>query len=197
VNDVAQDNLPKSMSWSKLHAAGALGASKVLKDGACLAHRDRPADVVWFLAAGLLEVYQTCSNERSYLARIVEAPTVVCLKECIAGEDTYVQSVRVLEQAELVPMPRSFALGLLRDNAELCQQTLVEVSRAFCGAARLECNRTHSAESLLANVLLAYASACGESWDGGVRLRVKRTQLDFAKAIGTNERTVNRVLTSW
>jgi CRP-like cAMP-binding protein len=183
--------------WSKLFAGGQLGSSRRHLDREVVATRGEPATTAWYHASGLLEVYQTGSDGRGYLARILKAPTLICLKECLAGEAAYLQTVRVLESAELVRLPRARALAVLRDDPKLCLATLIEVSRAFCGAARLEANRLESTEGLLASALLAYTSACGEPWDGGVRIRVKRTQTDLADAIGTTERSVNRVLTAW
>jgi CRP/FNR family transcriptional regulator len=184
-------------TWSELFRAQALGLSRTARDREVIARRGDPAEHAWFLPRGLLEVYQTGADGTGYLARILVAPTVLCLKECLAQEAAYMQTVRVLEEAELVLVPRARALAVLESHPRLCLNTLIEVSRAFCGAARLEVNRMDTTESLLAAVLLAYTSACGEPWDGGVRMRVKRTQTDLADAIGANERSVNRVLTAW
>ena len=184
-------------SWSELFAAGTLGPARGLDDGWELSRRGEPADTMWYQASGLLEVHQTTEDGRSYLARILVAPTVLCLKECLAGETTYLQTVRVLEAAEVVAISRARLLEVLAARSELCLSTLVEVSRAFCGAARLESNCMADAERLLAHALLAYTEACGEPWDGGRRLRVKRTQTDLAGAIGANERSVSRVLGAW
>lgn len=162
-----------------------------------IARRGEPADTAWFHRAGLLEVFQTSADGRGYLARLLSAPTVICLKECVAGEADYMQTVRVLESAELVALPRARVLDVLERNPALCLSTLLEVARAFCGAAKLESNRLDSLESLLANVLLAYTDCCGEPWDRGIRMRVKRTQSDLAEAVGGNERSINRILTVW
>ena len=184
-------------TWSGLFATGALGSARALADREVVSRRGEPAHTAWFQASGLLEVYQTSADGRGYLARLLVAPTIICLKECLAGEAGYMQTVRVLESAELVTLPRDRALAVLDEHPRLCLNTLVEVSRAFCGAARLEVNRLDTTESLLANVLLAYTAACGEPWDRGVRMRVKRTQTDLASAIGANERSVNRALAAW
>ncbi len=183
--------------WTGLYRAGALGPGRRLEDRDVLSRRGEPATTLWYQASGLLEVYQTSADGRGYLARILVAPTVLCLKECLAGEAGYMQTVSVLEAAEVVSISRERALEVLGAHPALCLNTLVEVSRAFCGAAGLEANRLDSAERLLASVLLAYTAACGEPWDGGVRMRVKRTQTDLAGAIGANERSVNRVLGVW
>lgn len=187
----------RAPTWSELFSEGAVGPSRQLSDREELSRRDEPAEAMWYQASGLLEVFQTSADGRSYLARILIAPTVLCLKECLAGETTYLQTVRVLEAAEVVPISRDRALEILAHHPELCLSTLVEVSRAFCGAARLEVNRMDSTERLLAHALLAYTEACGEPWDGGRRMRVKRTQTELAGAIGANERSVNRALTAW
>ncbi len=184
-------------SWTGLFRAGALGPARRLDDREVLSRRGEPATTMWYQASGLLEVYQTSPDGRGYLARVLVAPTVLCLKECLAGEAGYMQTVSVLEAAEVVAIQRDRALEILAAHSALCLSTLVEVSRAFCGAARLEVNRLDSAERLLASVLLAYTEACGEPWDGGLRMRVKRTQTDLAGAIGANERSVNRALSAW
>lgn len=183
--------------WSALFATGALGRATDLGDRDVVARRGDDARAFWLHSAGALEVFQPGADGRSYLARILLAPNVICLKECLAGEQSYLQTVRVLERATLVRIERARALELLMANPALSLRTLIEVSRAFCGAARLESNRLHSAESLLAHALLAYVEACGEPWDGAVRMRVKRTQAELAECIGANERSVNRILTAW
>ncbi len=100
-------------------------------------------------------------------------------------------------RATLLRVGRETGLMMLKAHPELALRTLIELSRAFCGAARLEANRLHSTESLLAQALLGYVEACGEPWDGHQRMRVKRTQADLAECIGTNERSINRRLTAW
>ena len=167
------------------------------EDRDVVARRGDEAKAFWFHASGALEVFQPGVDGRSYLARILLAPNVICIKECLAGEQSYLQTVRVLERASLLHIERPRALELLMAHPALSLRTLIEVSRAFCGAARLESNRLHDTESLLAHVLLAYVDACGEPWDGALRMRVKRTQADLAECIGANERSVNRILTAW
>lgn len=183
--------------WSTLMATGALGAESTLADHDVVARRGDEATAFWVHTRGALEVFQPGDDGRSYLARLLLAPSVICLKECLAGEESYLQTVRVLERASLVRVERTRALELLMAHPALSLRTLVEVSRAFCGAARLEANRLHGTESLLAHVLLGYVEACGEPWDGAVRMRVKRTQAELAECIGANERSVNRILTAW
>ncbi|MBI1949270.1 MAG: Crp/Fnr family transcriptional regulator [Deltaproteobacteria bacterium] len=183
--------------WSDLAAAGEVGVATAFSDQDVIARRDDPATACWYHATGALEVFQPGADGRSYLARLLLAPNIICLKECIAGEQRYLQTVRALERASLMRIERERALALLMANPALSLRTLVEVSRAFCGAAGLEANRLHGTESLLANVVLAYCEACGEPWDGVVRMRVKRTQADLADCIGANERSVNRILTTW
>lgn len=183
--------------WSALAEAGEVGVARAFADQDVVARRGEPATACWYHATGTLEVFQPGDDGSSYLARLLLAPNIICLKECMAGEASYLQTVRALEHASLVRIERERALALLMANPALSLRTLVEVSRAFCGAARLESNRLHGTESLLANVVLAYCEACGEPWDGVVRMRVKRTQADLAECIGANERSVNRILTAW
>lgn len=192
----SQEGRP-SARWSDLADAGEVGVASAFEDQQVIARRDDAATACWYHASGALEVFQPGSDGRSYLARLLLAPNIICLKECVGGEQRYLQTVRALEHATLIRIERERALALLMANPALSLRTLVEVSRAFCGAARLEANRLHATESLLANVVLAYCEACGEPWDGAVRMRVKRTQADLAECIGANERSVNRLLTSW
>jgi CRP-like cAMP-binding protein len=183
--------------WGDLQAQGALPRAIEHEDGHVLSRRGEEAVAFWILVEGALEVFQPSPDGRSYLARILLPTSIACLKECLANESAYLQTVRVLERARVVRLSRAEGAAILQAHPALCLQTLVEVSRAFCGAARLEANRMHKADSLLANVLLSYTSACGEPWDGGVRMRVKRTQSELADCVGSNERSVNRLLSSW
>ncbi len=185
------------MSWFTLRSSGQLGVARELVDRAIVAERGMPAKVAWFLDEGALEVFQPGVNGAQYLARLLVGPTVFCLKECLAGEQTYLQTVRVLERARLHPITRPQVLSHLEQNPAMCLTTLIEVSRAFCGAARLEGNRMVPTESLLAHALLAYADVCGNLMDGARHLRVRRTQADLADCVGATERRVNSILGGW
>jgi CRP-like cAMP-binding protein len=185
------------MAWAELSREGKLGPARTHQDRVLLAERGLPATVAFFLAEGTLEVFQPGADGASYLARLLVGPTVLCLKECLAGEETYLQTVRVLEKARLHAMTRAQVMAHLQADAAMTLGTLVEVSRAFCGAARLEGNRMQSTESLLAHALLAYADVVGDDVDAGIRLRVKRTQADWAECVGATERRVHTLWNEW
>jgi hypothetical protein len=95
---MATTSTKQAERWSELSDSGVLGAALVHEDRDVIARRGDAADGFWLHADGLLEVFQSGSDGRSYLARILVAPSVICLKECLAGEESYLQTVRTLER---------------------------------------------------------------------------------------------------
>lgn len=180
-----------------LYRQGALGLPQHRKDREIVFSRGDPADAAFFLRDGCIEILQTSDDGKAALQKILIGPTLFGAIECLGDAPAYLETVRVLEQANAVRVPRARFLELLREDNAASYECLRDVGRAFCVAAQLEPARLFGTDVQLAAVLVAYADACGDAEDGVVRLRVKRTQEDLAQAIGGGERSVNRFLADW
>ncbi len=183
--------------WVALYRTGALGLPLHLKDREVVFRRGDEADACYFLRDGAVELLQSSEDGKAVLVKILVGPTLFGAIEPLGGEPLYLETVRVLEKANVVRLTRARFLQLVSEDAEASFECLKDVGKAFCVAAQLEPARLFPADAQLAAVLLAYADACGDPCDDGVHMRVKRTQEDLAQAIGGGERSVNRFLTEW
>lgn len=183
--------------WRDLGQSGALGDAHVREDREVLLRKGHPADAAWMLLDGAVEILQPGIDGTSVVVKLLVAPTLFGVIELLGDEAHWLEDVRVLGRATVVRLPRERFLDVVKHDAVASYECLRDVGTAFCVAARHEPSRLHAVETLLANALLAYVDACGERWDGGVRLQVKRTQADLAQAIGKSERAVNTVLSGW
>lgn len=184
-------------AWQRLFAEGALGPRVTFEDRDEVFAKGAAADAAWFLAEGAVEILQPGQDGGSVVVKLLVAPTLFGLIEALGDERETLESVRALGDITCARMERRRLHEIVAREGEATVECLRDVCRAFCVAARFEPSRLSSVDALLANALLAYVDACGEPWDGGVRLRVKRTQADLAQAIGASERSVNKLLSSW
>lgn len=157
--------------------------------------RGDPARTAFLLLEGAVEIVQRSVEGSALVVKILVAPTLFGAIELVGDETEYLEAAQVLGGATVVPMSRARFRRELQGNAAQAFECLSDVSRAFCVTARFEGAVLEPTEVLLANLLLAYADVFGvPDDDGGVRIELKRTQADFAQAIGAGERSVNRVL---
>jgi CRP-like cAMP-binding protein len=154
-------------TWLKLHEAGMLGPATHHSDREVLFERGEVADAAWFLVDGAVEVLQPSEGDGGVLLKLLHGPTLFGAIEQLVRESTYLETVRVLGHAQVVRLPRSAFLHLLRTHNDAVCEGLLDLSTGFCVAARLEGARRFEVEALLANVLLAYIDVAGEPWDGG------------------------------
>jgi CRP/FNR family cyclic AMP-dependent transcriptional regulator len=166
-------------------------------DRDALVHKGGDAEAVAVLVEGAVELLHPSPDGSSVLVKILVAPTLFGVIEAIAREPSWLESVRGLGDGSVVWVPRAQFQQIVESDAAASYECLRDLGLAFAVAARHEPSRLHQVDAVLANALVAYVDACGEPWDGGMRLRVKRTQADFAAAIGASERSVNKALTEW
>jgi CRP-like cAMP-binding protein len=183
--------------WLALQICEGLGSSRDHTDRDLLFQKGEPATHGWFLKQGVVEILQPAANGTSMIVKLLRAPTLFGVIEHLGDEPRYLESVRSLGPAHTISIEREKLLGLLRENPAAALECLHDLGAAFCAAARFEASHVSDTEALLANAFLAYIDVVGEPWDGGTRMQVKRTQVDFAHAIGAAERSVNRVLKEW
>lgn len=182
--------------WRTLVDDG-LGARRGFADRDVLLHKGDVVEGAAVLVDGAVEILQPGPEGTSVLVKILVAPTLFGVIEVIAGEPSWLETVRGLGDGVIVPVSRARFLHTVEHDAAASFECLRDLGTAFAVAAKHEPSRLHAVDALLANVLLAYVDACGEPWDGGLRLKVKRTQADLAAAIGASERSVNKRLSDW
>ena len=184
-------------AWQKLFAAGELGVAAERADLDVVFHKGEPAAHAFFLVDGAVEILQPGAGGGSVVVKLLQAPTLFGAIEAFSSDGTYLESVRCLGPVRLVRVTSARLREIAARDAAAAYDALVDVSRAFCVAARFEASRLSTTEALLANALLAYVDVVGSERDGGRFMTVKRTQADLAAAIGAAERSVNRILADW
>lgn len=184
-------------AWQRAAGAGTLGAQSRAPDRTILFERGQPASMVYFLAEGCVEILQRSAEGMSTVVKLLVAPTLFGAIEALGREEEYLESVRVAGHAAYHAMPRAKFVSLVQSSSELSFACLVDTATAFCIAARMESARLHDTECLLANLICAYADIFGVASQRGLKIDIKRSQSDFAEAIGAGERSVNRILARW
>ncbi|MBK7861986.1 MAG: Crp/Fnr family transcriptional regulator [Archangiaceae bacterium] len=184
-------------TWQQLAEAGAFGKALHLKDRAVLFERGDPARSVYLLYRGAYEVYQESDEGSSVVVKLVTGLTMPGSVELVAGEPTYLESIRVAREATMYRVPARDYLAVLSSRPRASYEAMVDIGRCFAGAAKFEASRLHNADVLLAALVLAYADVFGRKVAAGVRVELKRSQAQLAASIGCTERSVNRLLTGW
>ena len=184
-------------AWLQQAKAGLLGRPAAAADRAVIFDRGDPAARTYLLAAGALEIRQTSEAGLSSVVKILVGPALFGQTEPLAGEPEYLESVVALGRVTFYAMERRRFTELVRGDAALGYECLVDMGRAFCVKARFEAPQLFQTEALLANLLIAYAELFGERRRQRVVIGLRRTQADLAEAIGAGERSVNRILATW
>jgi CRP/FNR family transcriptional regulator len=184
--------------WSTLFAEGRFGPARRHGDRDVIFNHGDPADAVYFLRKGAVEILHSSDDGRAVLVKILVGPCLFGTIEQLGREAAYLESVRVLGAAELVRLDAASFLSLMQTDVGLAYECLVDVGSAFCVAARHEPARLFPLEAQVAAVLLGYADATGQhTASGAMRLGVKRSQEDLAAAIGASQRSITRFLADW
>ncbi len=185
-------------AFTRLTKQGRLGVPHALADRARVFERGEPAQHAWFLEHGAVEIVQGGGADGvEVVVKILVAPTLFGVIEQLGDEASYLESVRCLGGVRAHRVERADFLRLLREDNALLFECTTDMGRAFCASARFEPSRMYEADVLLANLLVAYAEIFGAVADGGVQLRIQRTQNELAQTIGASERQVNRLIKDW
>lgn len=183
--------------WTTLFDEGRFGLPRRGGDRDVVFSRGGAATHAWMLRRGALEILQPADDGRAVLVKVLVGPCLFGVIEQLGGAPEYLETVHVLGKADMVAIDSATFLAMLRSDATLSYECLVDVATAFCVAARQESARLQPLEAQVASVLLAWADATGEATAVGLRLGVKRSQEDIAAAVGCSERSITRVLADW
>jgi CRP-like cAMP-binding protein len=184
-------------TWLELVRTPIFEASRTFKDKTLLFERDAPAARAFVLTQGAVEILHREQVGTSLVTKILIAPSMFGAIEAISAQPSYLESVRVLGTCTASAIRQEALVAALRTHPAAALEVLEDVSGAFCVAARMERSLLQTTEVRLANLLVGYMRAFGSRRDAEVVLKFRRTQADFAEAIGAGERSVNRLLSDW
>lgn len=173
------------------------GTARITRDGERIFDKGSPATHAYFLQAGAVEIRHEEPSGLGVVVKVLAAPNLFGVIEQLGAEPVYLESVRSLGEARMVAIGRQRFLQQLRDNPPWCFAVLQNTGTAFCMAARFEPVQLVTPEAKLANYLLALLRVASVQTKGRDRLELKRSQADFAEAIGASERSVSRILARW
>ncbi|HEY1100332.1 MAG TPA: Crp/Fnr family transcriptional regulator [Myxococcota bacterium] len=183
--------------WTTLFDEGRFGLPRRAADRDVVFSRGDPAHHVHVLRRGAVEIQQPADDGRAVLVKVLVGPCLFGVIEQLGGVPHYLETVQALGAADIATVDAAAFAALLRGDAALSYECLVDVGTAFCVAARQESARLQPLETQVASVLLAWADATGEPTATGIRLGIKRSQEDIAAAVGCSERSVTRILADW
>ena len=184
-------------SWLERAEAGALGNPTKKSDREVVFERHDPARDVFLVREGAVEIFQRTAEGFSTVVKILAAPSLFGHGEALSDEALYLESTRLVGDGRLHRMDKEKFIAMVKSDAALGYECLVDTCAMFMVSARFEPARMLETEALLANLLLSYAAVAGRVDEDGVRLELRRTQDDLAQAIGAAERSVNRVFARW
>ena len=184
-------------AWLRAAETGVLGRPIDAPDRRAVFERNDPTKKTYFLSGGAMEIFQRSADGLSVVVKILVAPTLFGQIEPLANMSAYLESVRVAGGARFYAISPDAFKSLVRSDAALGFECLVDMSSAFCVSARYEPSRMFDTEALLANLVVSYARIFGENVGDGTRISLKRSQADLAEAFGAGERSVNRILAEW
>src|SRR4051794_26074366 len=100
--------------WLKLVTAGGLGAKAVVKDKALIFRHGARAEYAYVLASGAIEILQADEPERSIIVKVIAGPSMFGVIEPVAGEATYLETVRSAGRSVIYSLPRASFMHVLR-----------------------------------------------------------------------------------
>lgn len=153
-------------------------------------------DAVW-VEEGAVEILRGAGEARGLVCHIAEAPCLLGLAELLKGTLRHLESARALGPVRIRRIPRTPMRAVLLSNADILREATAALTERLVTTARAGMLPGTEAETRLAWLLTAYGKAAGVQEGQSVRLPIRRTQAQLARAIGGSERSVNRVITRW
>jgi CRP/FNR family transcriptional regulator, cyclic AMP receptor protein len=147
----------------------------------------QPADAIWLLMSGAARVFYPQKKERPEVTvRLMRAPGAFGDVACVT-KSAYTASVEALEPARAIAVDARAYFAALQQDPKACFRQYWDVALRFAGAVGTE--RAAFSSSVVERVvalLLAYAEHGGGD--------VKLSQDDIAQQVGSNRRSVVRVM---
>ena len=184
----------KSFMAHPLYEGVPPGTVRTTRDGERVFDAGSAATHAYFLQTGAVEVRHEEPGGLGVVVKVLAAPNLFGVIEQLGAEPFYLESVRSLGDARMVGIARDRFLQALQASPPWCFAVLQNTGTAFCMAARFEPGQLATPEAKLANYVLALLEVASRD---GARVELKRSQADFAEAIGASERSVSRILTRW
>lgn len=172
-------------------------AVRTASDQAILFHQGDAASHGYALISGAVEILQCDASGAALVSKILVAPNLLGILETLGHEPFYLESVRALGPVRVRPFSAHELTLVLSQSHEATLECLLNTVTAFSLAARFSVSHLATSQQKLANYVHALFELFGETQGEGMRLQLKRSQVEFAQAIGMSERNVSRLLAKW
>ena len=167
------------------------------RDQTMLVVAGQSAETVVWVEEGAVEVLGTGGGAEGWVCHIHRAPCLLGLAELLHGVPEHVESARALGPVRVTRIQASTIRELLFADPELLREATTALTERLLASARVGMLPGTEAETRLAWLFTAYGHAAGRREGQTIRLPIRRTQAQLARAIGGSERSVNRVITRW
>lgn len=181
--------------WQRLESG-----SSVLRfrSGEAVVVEQQEPTAIFFLLSGAIRVFHRGAAAREIVVMFCRAPAMFGEIEVVLGVPHIENVAAMVDDTEILAVPRALVLELLEENARvavaLLRDTCSKLAMASHNQKALFCQ---DVRTRLATFLVSYAMFEGEPGDGTVRIRAHLTQDDMAAALGVTRRAVADEISRW
>jgi CRP/FNR family transcriptional regulator, cyclic AMP receptor protein len=151
-----------------------------------------PADRIFALEQGRVRVFHASPDGLEVLLKIFHAPAIFGEAEALSGAP-YVENVDAVEPCEILVLPPSLLLDVLRADAAAAVEMLVDVASRLAIAAQNQKSLAFDPITVrLANYLVDLATFASST-----NLELRITQDDMAAAVGATRRSIAKDVATW
>lgn len=177
--------------------AGLAQPSVVESDETVLIAAGQMTDGAVWVEQGAVEILRGVGEAHGWVCHIAQAPCLVGLAELLGDAPEHVESARALGRVRVKRVEKAPIRHVLLSDAQALREATVALTERLLTSARAGMLPGTEAEARLAWLFTAYGAAAGIHEGHTLRLPIRRTQAQLARAIGGSERSVNRVITRW
>jgi len=161
-------------------------------EGHVLFTTGEPCRGLYLIASGRVRIYRTSPEGREQVLHVEGAGRPVAELPLFDG-GSYPASAVTLESSRLVFLPRADFEALYRGNSDVAHAVIRGLGRRLRHLVQVtETLAFRDVAARLALLLAGYADRAPASPDGGVELRLDRTQEELSMEIGTARESVSR-----
>lgn len=188
-------NLAHAMT--RIYPAEMGGPASDERDETILVSAGQPADSVVWVEEGAVEILRGPKAGEGWVCHVARAPCVLGLAELLDGTPAFLESARALGPVRVRKLRRAPLRAVVLSEPAVTQEMMVALADRLLTSALAGMLPGTEAETRLAWLFTQYGRAAGKKEGHAVRLPLRRTQAQLAKAIAGSERSVNRVITRW
>ncbi|MCB9477172.1 MAG: Crp/Fnr family transcriptional regulator [Deltaproteobacteria bacterium] len=154
---------------------------------------DRP-EWLWIVKTGKVKVFKQSASGKETILRIVHAGEVFGELALFDGRP-YPDSAKAMESCEVLRLPRTEFLRLVREHPTVSFEILLELSARLREAQEtIQALAVERVEKRIATLLLKLADRMGRGEGEAVRIPVNLTRQDVADMVGSTVETSIRIL---